>query len=181
MRPIVIRPERLEIVRRRFFQKVVQSDGCWAWTGNRNAEGRGLVRIDKVVYYAYRVAYTLEVGQIPDGKHICHRCDNPSCVRPSHLFVGSHADNMRDMASKGRALGWVRSNGEGHHNARCSDEEVAKVRELYAKGGISQAALAQMFGVSQVTIGTWCRGEYRAGRAFIEDRQAARIEQRKAA
>lgn len=181
MKAITISPERLQVIHRRFFEKVTKGDDCWEWGGARNAEGRGIFKIEGVRYYAYRVAYTLEVGAIPRGKSVCHSCDNPRCVRPEHLFLGTHADNMRDMAQKGRASGWQRTHGEGHHNARGSDEDVERVREMYAQGGISQAALARMFGVSQVTIGNWCRGQYRAGRKFIQDRQAARVEQRRAA
>jgi hypothetical protein len=180
MKPIIITPESAPTIRRRFFAKVAKSDGCWEWTGNRSVTGRPIVRVGGVNYYAYRIAYTLEIGPIPSGKHVCHRCDNPPCVRPDHLFVGTHADNMQDMALKGRAKGWARAGGEGHHNAHNRDEEVALARELYSQGDLSQAAIAQMFGVSQTTVGRWCRGESRPA-PERRDAITARIEQRSAA
>lgn len=160
MRPLVIAPEVQETIRDRFMAKVAKGDDCWEWIGNRTAGGRGVMRINKVVYYAYRVAYVLEVGPLPAGMCVCHSCDNPSCVRPDHLFLGTHADNMRDMAAKGRA-GRVRIEGERHHNAHTSDADVRRAREMYAAGGISQKALAELFGVTQTTISTWCRRSVR--------------------
>jgi hypothetical protein len=77
-------------------------DACWEWNGHRNDRGYGLIWHNGRHVRAHRVALILALGSIPDGLLVLHHCDNPSCVRPSHLFVGTQADNMRDMAHKGR-------------------------------------------------------------------------------
>lgn len=94
----------------RFWEKVDKSDDCWVWTANctkgRNGEKRyGLIsagRRGEGMLYAHRVSWELHFGQIPESLRVLHRCDNPQCVRPDHLFVGTQADNMADMVEKGR-------------------------------------------------------------------------------
>jgi hypothetical protein len=90
-------------------------------------------------------------GPIPEGLVICHRCDNPSCVNPAHLFLGTHADNVADKMRKGRH----RTNphkGEDHRSAKLTQEQVLEVRRRFAVGGISKAALGREYGVTQTTI-----------------------------
>lgn len=93
--------------RERFWLKVQVGPGCWTWTGSVNRLGYGLVRINgdrQTSRAANRVAYEYAYNvQVPDDKVVCHRCDNPSCVRPDHLYVGTPADNSRDMQERNRA------------------------------------------------------------------------------
>ena len=79
------------------------------WTGTRFASGYGRITQNGKRARAHRVAFELFVGPIPSGMHVLHRCDNPPCVNPSHLFIGTHLDNMRDMEAKGRAK-WIQEN-----------------------------------------------------------------------
>ena len=88
----------------RFWSKVRTGTGCWEWTGARARFGHGLVHVGPggKLAQTHRVAWELMVGPVPEGMGVLHRCDNPPCVRPDHLFLGTQQDNVRDMWAKGR-------------------------------------------------------------------------------
>lgn len=93
----------------RFWSKVDKSGECWNWTGARTAPGwHGMfasdaTRAGRTMVLAHRHSWALANGPVPDGLNVLHRCDNAGCVRPDHLFLGTHSDNMRDRSAKGRA------------------------------------------------------------------------------
>lgn len=91
-----------DATRQRFWSKVRQSDGCWEWTACRTTAGYGKFRLDGQHLGAHRISYLLEYGDIPDGLWVLHDCDNPGCVRPDHLYLGTHADNVRDRVARKR-------------------------------------------------------------------------------
>lgn len=97
---------RLKRASKRFWHRVVKSEGCWEWSGARFPRGYGHVQLrvlgppDEI--YAHRAAWRFTFGPIPDGLFVCHHCDNPPCVRPDHLFLGTAQDNVHDSQRKGR-------------------------------------------------------------------------------
>lgn len=91
----------------RFWHHVAVTDACWTWTASVNEHGYGIfnLRTNEGALLAHRFVWEITYGLIPSGRSVCHSCDNPPCIRPDHLFLGSHEDNMRDMATKRRGRG----------------------------------------------------------------------------
>ncbi len=129
------------------------SDACWAWTKGRNFRrgGYGKIKIRGKDRGAHRVAWELENGPIPEGMLVCHRCDNPPCCNPSHLFLGSHADNNHDRDAKGRHVARDCS-GANNGRARLARADVDVIRTAYREDRTSQAVLAAEFNVSRRAI-----------------------------
>lgn len=134
---------------KRFWQKVDKTSGCWLWAASKDACGYGNFKIEGAVVKAHRFAYRLEYGSIPVGMQVLHHCDTPACVRPSHLFLGTHKDNHADKINKGRQQGAA---GERNSHAKLTREQVKEIRKKYSGRNISSAAIAKIYGVSQVSI-----------------------------
>ena len=127
-------------------------DACWEWTETRTSAGYGSFGWKGKTVLAHRFAYETRYGDIPDGMHVCHACDNPSCVNPRHLWLGTPADNMRDMSSKGRANGG-RIIGESSRFAKLTEADVREIRRLHDNGEFTNRAIAKMFGVTAANVG----------------------------
>jgi hypothetical protein len=142
---------------RTFWQHVDQrsAEGCWTWTGCRDRAGYGqwtecLPRRRRVTWKAHRYAWTETIGPITDGLHVLHHCDNASCVRPDHLFLGTALDNARDKVAKGRMRrGDFRGEANGH--ARLTEADVLFIRSQVA-AGVPQARMVERFGVAPMTV-----------------------------
>lgn len=122
--------------------------GCLVWTGCRDVNGYGRVYWDGKLRSAHRIAYTMEIGPIPDDMNVCHRCDNPPCCEKTHLFLGSHADNMRDMTTKGRGVSPPAPRGEKMWIAKVTEADVRTIRAAFAAGE-RRIAIAQRLGISK--------------------------------
>lgn len=137
-----------------FFEKLAfGSTGCWYWLGFKNKLGYGVFQQDR----AHRAAYKLFFGEIPEGLHILHKCDVRSCVNPEHLFMGTHSDNMRDCASKGRNF-IPNINGEKNPQAKLTAELVSSMRLMRNETNLSFKKLAKIFNVSTMTAYRACVG-----------------------
>ena len=134
----------------RFKGKYVVSttSGCWLWSASTDKRGRGYIWNGHKMEFASRVSYKLFVGVIPENLFVCHSCDSPRCVNPAHLFVGTQADNIKDMVSKDR----TNNKGETNGNAKLSIVDVQKIRKQYLEEDCSMASLAQSFNVSKGQI-----------------------------
>jgi hypothetical protein len=129
----------------RFWEKVDKTGNCWLWTAGRKGS-YGTFRCASAGHYAHRYSYILHFGAVPDGMLVCHKCDNGRCVRPDHLFIGTHADNMADRNRKGRAR------GGGHHTPiKLTADQVRSIRSEYASG-VFQIELARRYDVHPNTI-----------------------------
>jgi HNH endonuclease len=139
-------------------------DRCWIWIGAHNTphsgEPYGVLYLgggnSRYQRFAHRIAYELQVGPIPPGKDILHRCDTTLCVRGSHLRPGTHADNMADKVKRGRAASMP---GESNPFSKLTDQKVEVIRKLATWRVLSQQMIGFMFGVSQSTVSAIKVGE----------------------
>lgn len=155
-----------------FWSHVDKAGECWLWTARIGTTGYGAVSVLRNGFHrtfkAHRVAWELENGPIPEGKFLCHHCDNPPCVNPTHMFIGSHNDNMADAKAKGR-MRWANTHarridpsltvrGERHGQARLTLNDVEEIKRRYA-GGELQRVIASDYGVRQTQVSRIVRGE----------------------
>lgn len=129
--------------------------GCWEWGGTRDEAGYGKVRFYGPRVMAHRLAYEAWIGPIEGDLLVRHSCDNPPCINPAHLLIGTQVDNMRDMEERGRAR---RRHGEDNGNAKLTYVQVKQIREQ-RKSGRTLTSLADEFGVSISLIGMIARRE----------------------
>lgn len=136
-------------------------DACWEWQGRLNYSGYAAV--DRKTPHArfttgHRYSWYLENGPIPDGLFVCHRCDNPKCVNPSHLFIGTNIDNVADRVAKGRS---ARVRGDKSGMAKITDAQVLELRRL-RREGVPLTELALRYGIDRQTVSAIGTGRQRS-------------------
>ena len=150
----------MTITEKRFWSKVRKGAGCWVWTASKRSKGYGAFVYpqggDIVQGRAHRYSWEIHRGEVPPGLCVLHLCDNPACVRPDHLFLGTKRDNNRDMCAKGRHVSGGSKTpssqckyerGESHHGAKLTAAKVREMRKAYARGGVSFSRLGREYGV----------------------------------
>ena len=133
----------------RFWSKVAikEFSDCWEWLGSKKVSGYGQLMLNYYNFYSHRISWQIHNGPIPKGLFVLHKCDNPSCVNPKHLFLGTQLDNMRDRNKKGRA-----PLGEKSNCNVLTNEKVLKIKQLYQKENKKQGEIAKLFNVSPQLI-----------------------------
>lgn len=134
----------------RFWEKVDKGalDDCWMWKGSKDIRGYGVIRTNQKPYSAHCVCYELCHGSIPKGMFICHKCDNPGCVNPAHLWLGTPAENNRDRAVKERNN---HVKGEDHPSTTLTESDIVTIRNL-SENGVAQRAIARQYGIHQSSV-----------------------------
>lgn len=132
----------------RLLSHIIKKDGCWAWDGYRDAKGYGRLMTPNGPVRAHRLSYEYHSGPIRDGGYVLHKCDNPECTNPDHLYVGTHDDNMADKAARGRVFTGERPRGEHHRRSRLTADDVVRLRASVE----NNATIARSLGVSVSTV-----------------------------
>lgn len=141
----------------KFWAKVKKEpNACWIWTGSGNPDGYGIVSVSNSRMSTHRYSYELAFGKIPEGLHVLHKCDNPPCVNPAHLFLGTNADNMEDKNVKDRA------------GLKLKTKDVHAIIDA-CKSGCTQRSVAKQFGVSPSHVSKLCSGLGKIASAYVND------------
>lgn len=135
-----------------FIKEISNHDFCVLWPFKTDKDGYGWFSCNGEKR-AHRVSYSFHKGQITDGLHVLHKCDNPSCVNPNHLFLGTHKQNMQDMVEKGRAnhlkMDYIDNTGSNHPKSLITESQVLEIREIK---GISQKEIGIKYGISRQAV-----------------------------
>ena len=148
----------------RFWAKVNKTSACWNWKTGKYSAGYGAFSLHGYNTRAHRFAWELAYGQIPEGLEVCHHCDNPACVRPDHLFLGTQKQNIRDGINKGRIIPRRCNPGESNGRAILAADQVQEIKRIYSHKGskysrqITYRKLAQQFNISRRTIADILKG-----------------------
>lgn len=164
-------------IKLRFFKYVdkKQSNGCWTWVGAKTNGGYGSFRVDKSVMKAHRVSWIIHNGNIPENKDhyhgmvICHSCDNPMCVNPDHLFIGTQADNVKDRENKNRGVHKQNSpfvNGERNPMSKITMDIAKTIRHLYFAERRTQKEIGQFYKLDQSSVSDICTNKHWKGVCF---------------
>lgn len=139
---------------RLFNMTAIQENGCWNFTGYKDKYGRGAFGYRGSSHVAPRISYLLTKDDIPSGICVLHSCDNPSCINPEHLFLGTQMDNVHDMIIKGRDNFSLRNPMKGSLNGQSilNEDRVKQIKSLLNEGRLLYRELAESFGVSRQTI-----------------------------
>lgn len=123
---------------------------CWKWLRPLDKDGYGEIMVRRRKYKAHQYAWVLLVGELPNGVQVLHKCDNPSCTNPDHLFLGTNRDNTADKVRKSR-----QAKGEDFRSAKLTKKDVIRIRKRYRYGSQSNGtvAIAREYGVSNVLVG----------------------------
>jgi len=143
--------EKIERMRSRFEEKAIKSDGCWGWKGHLDKNGYPLLRSghDGKGFKegrCSRISWLIYCGEIQEGKYLCHRCDNPICTNPDHLFLASAKENSEDMVRKGRG-----NKGSKHGHAKLNENDVVEIRKMLNDGKTGRF-IAEMFSIHPMVI-----------------------------
>lgn len=142
----------------RLADKYVESGDCWIWTGAKNKNGYGCVSTGKgTSTTAHKASYQVHVGPVAEGLDVCHKCDNPSCINPKHLFLGTRKENMQDSKRKGRQNP-ARAKGEETGSSKLTNDQVISVFKS-AKAGVSLSQIAKTYNVRKQTIWSIAHGK----------------------
>ena len=135
----------------RFWEKVDVrgEDKCWLWLASRFSSGYGQFGFDGRPQNAHRVAWQLIYGTISSGLYVLHKCDNKPCVNPAHLFLGTPADNTRDMLNKGRNPKFAGQRGEDNYNVKLTEGDVLRIVGLAREGQLLRREIAERYNISQ--------------------------------
>jgi HNH endonuclease len=148
--------DKTEQLKQKLLSRIVKVDGsldsqCWVWTGASDWDGYGKLRWEGKLQMAHRVAYTCYIGPIPDGLRCCHDCDNPPCINPFHMFLGTDKDNMEDAVRK-------RRHAFGEIIGKLSNDKVASIKFLLSTGRYPIAGIAEHFDVDYSSISYIAQG-----------------------